>query len=472
MNRLDAADIRRKVDQARALVRERSARLVGFEAVEIQRFVAASSRPITIQGACEALKAFDARNADLPETIFAGGGRGLMLIAEDRVDAAIAQLTGAFRKHTIGLSLAVASAPFDPAHERESLRWLWLEQRSAHDACEPERVNLAAFDGASCTDCRARPGERASPKPDAQPDEKICLRCDALIKLGRETQHQAMERWTLEDLSERGLLGVVSADGNRLGQFFRSLGSLEALRAGSLVVAEIFHAAHKAALESVGDRLIADPADARHLAPITGGDDIKVFLLPTAALEYVGTLMSSVERHAGGAGDVGGLLAGEPAAKLAQLGVGVGLLIAPYHVPATRLVDLAHALEDDAKRRSRTTGRSAVCFAVQRTDGEPDDDTRQTVDGPAWRELVHRARLLRDIVPRGQRAAAAAARELDEAERDNQLLYQIARSRAWRDWYDACGVKWQLRKEALRLLQEKGVLALAGLGGPRGKAAS
>jgi hypothetical protein len=73
-NVLDVADIRRKVERARG----RGAQLVGFEAVEIQRFVMASSRPIAIQGACEALKAFDEKNKTYPETIFAGGARGLM----------------------------------------------------------------------------------------------------------------------------------------------------------------------------------------------------------------------------------------------------------------------------------------------------------------------------------------------------------------------------------------------------------
>jgi hypothetical protein len=450
---VDAAEARRKVQKARERAGE-SACLVGFEAVEIQRFVAASSRPIAIQGACEALKAFDADNAELPETIFAGGGRGVMLVPRDRREAWLNQLADAFSKHTIGLSLATAHVPFDAAHERESLRWLWLAQRSAHDACPPETIDLEAFLGASCTDCRARPGERPSPKPDAQPGEKVCRRCDELIRRGRSSQHAAMERWTLEDVAEDGLVGVVSADGNRLGRFFRSLSTLEALRAGSLVVSEIFATAHRSAI---------DRADRpKHIAPITGGDDVKVFLPPTAALEYVSALMTFVEEHARHAGNVGGLLAGDPARMLAELGVGIGLLIAPFHVPATRLVDLAHSLEDEAKRRHR--GRSAVCFAVQRSGGEPDDREHEAVGVKEWPELLRRARLLRDMVPRGQRPAMAAAWEMDDAERDNQILWQIARSRAWRDWYQACGEDWQNKRSALRLLHAKGVLSLAALG--------
>lgn len=475
MNRVDGTEVRRKVEQARARVRGKRARLIGFEAVEIQRFVTASSRPITIQGACEALKGFDKHNEARPETIFAGGTRGLMLVAEDALEGTLIELRRRLGESAFGLSLAVAHVPFDPKDEKGSLRWLRLEQRSAHDACAPEPIELAAFVEMSCADCHARPAELDSPKPEAKPGERICRRCDALIKRGRETQDHAMERWTLEDLAQRGRLGVVSADGNQLGRFFDSLHNLEALRAGSRLISEIFRAAHEAALQRVGDKHVDDPVDDRHVAPITGGDDIKAFLMPTAALDYVSALIRSVEDRAEHAGDVDKLLAGEPHARLKELGVGVGILIAPYHVPATRLVGLAHALEDEAKRERK--GRSGVCFAVQRTDGEPDESVRQAVDGRAWAELVERAYWLRLRVPPSQRAAAAAAWELDPAERDNQLLWQIARSRAWQDWYADCRVEWRDRAQALGALRDgalggSAVLALASLGGRRGKETS
>lgn len=466
----DVADIHRRVDEAIARVRGRKARLIGFEAVEIQRFVAASSRPITIQGACETLKAFDEKNGKHVETIFAGGARGLMLIAEDDRQTRIDELKKSFAEHTVGLSLALADVPFDHDNERDSLKWLWLAQRTAHDACEPEPMNLADFEGASCADCRARPGHHRSPKPDA-PDEKVCRRCFELIKFGRKSKYAAMDAWTLEDVSEDGLIGVVSADGNKLGKFFRSLHSLKALAAGSRIVNEIFNAAHRGALDRLAGDYAADPEDQRHIAPITGGDDIKVFLMPTSALDYVDALMHAVEQNAKRIGNAGGLLTNEQAMMLANLGIGVGLAIAPYHVPATRLVDFAHELEDEAKHHVKKDGnrRSAVCFSVHRVDGTPDDRARQTVDASVWPEFIRRARLLRQMVPNGQRAAAAAAWELDEAERENQLLYQIARSYAWRNWYDACGVRWDDRHKALGLLSMKGLLALAGLGGRRGR---
>lgn len=467
-NVIDVGDTHRHVERAKARLRGRRAQLLGFEAVEIQRFVTASSRPITMQGASEALKDFDETNNRRPETIFAGGARGVMLVADDELSARIDELDASFRKHTAGLTLAVAHVPFDAANENEeeyALQWLWLKQRSAHDACAPESINLAAFERPSCADCRARPGEHKSPKPDS-PEEMICSRCDKLIKRGSKSQYARMEKWTLEDVSEEGLLGVVSADGNKLGQFFRSLKSLVALRAGSLAVNNIFDAAHHAAL----DRL-PDPDDQRHIAPITGGDDIKVFLFPTAALDYVDALMQAVEKNAASVARENGVLTNESRKLLENLGVGVGLVIAPYYIPATRLVDLAHDLEDDAKRYVKKNGncRSAVCFSVHRVDGEPDKNARQTVGAPAWTETIRRARFLRRDVPSGQRAAAAAAWDLDESERQNQHLYQVARSWAWRNWFDLCGVKWDQRDAALELLNNKGLLALAGLGGHRGK---
>jgi len=466
-NVFDVANIRRKVER----VRGRKPHLVGFEAVEIQRFVMASSRPIAIQGACEALKAFDEKNKTYPETIFAGGARGLMLVAADELETRIKELKANFKKATVGLTLALAHVPFDQDNERDSLKWLWLAQRSAHDACEPESLCLADFEKASCADCRARPGECQSQKPDRTPGEMTCRRCDALIKYGRQSQYKAMENWTLEDVSEDGLIGIVSADGNKLGAFFRSLHTLEALAAGSHIVNQIFSEAHSAALDRLAGDYADDPDDQRHIAPITGGDDIKVFLMPTAALDYVDALMHAVERNATAASNADELLTAVQKNMLANLGVGVGLAIAPHHVPATRLVGLAGALEDDAKDdvKENKTWRSAVCFSVHRVDGEPDKHTRQTVDARAWPEFVRQARLLRKIVPGSQRATAAAAWELDEAERNNQLLYQIARSYAWRRWYEECGVRWDDRKNALALLSKKGLLALAGLGGRRGR---
>ena len=106
-----------------------------------------------------------------------------------------------------------------------------------------------------------------------------------------------------------------------------------------------------------------------------------------------------------------------------------------------------------------------MCFAVYRADAELDDRAHEMFGVEAWPELLWRARLLRDRVPRGQRAAIAAAWELDEAERENQILWQIARSHAWQGWYEACGEDWRNRNGALRALETKSVLSVAGLGG-------
>jgi hypothetical protein len=150
-----------------------SACLVGFEAVEIQRFVTANSRPIAIHGASDAVQQFDKMIEQRPEAVFAGGGRGVLVVPERFAGAYVDDLKSDFQRMTHGSPLAVAAVPFDPSKEGASLTWLWLALSSARDACEPERFDLD-FSRGTCADCRARPAAYASEKPDS-PGEHVAM---------------------------------------------------------------------------------------------------------------------------------------------------------------------------------------------------------------------------------------------------------------------------------------------------------
>ncbi len=466
-----APEIQRRVDSAIAKAGS-AGRLVGFEAVEIQRFVTASSRPIAIQGASAALTSFDQGVARHTDTIFAGGGRGLMLVPENFAAERIADLKTEFRRLTHGSPLSVVDVPFDAANQAGSLRWLWMRQSAAQDACDLERIDLD-FALGSCADCRARAATRPSPKPDAA-NEQVCERCHALIQRGRDVQRGAAgERWTLDQVAERGLMAVVCADGNHLGHFFRSLDSLAALAAGSKAVSMIFERAHLTALKNSGDE--------QHISPVTGGDDIKAFLRPSTALDYVTNLLAEVETQASTAGDLGGLLPAKSRSseRLRELGVGVGVLIAPYHVPITRLVEHALRLEKQAKGMALSREvRSAVRIAILMSDGEPDttdeDDEQEhpgrrseravrSVVGGDWKQLVEEARSLATVKP-SQRSAAANTLKLDPAEFENWFFYQLARSKEWKLWFERCGVDWTDRAAVRQRIPDRAMLSLARLG--------
>jgi hypothetical protein len=461
MIQVDVAEQKRKVREAIDAAGS-PAQLIGFEAIEIQRFVTASSRPIAIHGASEAIKAFDTFVDGSPDAIFAGGGRGVLVVSERVAAERIDDLKRVFRSITHGSPLAVTAVPFDPAQEKASLAWLWLRQPRERDACDPERFDLD-FSRGPCVDCRARPAVHRSEKPDS-PGEFVCDRCHAMVRRGRDDlkQGRARELWTLEDLAPDGKIAVVCADGNQLGSFFRSLPGLEALRIGSCIVSEIFDTAHREAMRQAGEP--------PNVALVAGGDDLKVFLPPRPALKYVTTLIDAVERHAATVADLAGDLPAGSVEKLRKLGVGVGLFVAPYRVPASRLVEQARSLEDDAKGVCQASGvRSAVGFTVITSDGEinatpPPSDGG---DGRAraaerWRTFVQQAEALGQV-PGTQRAAASEAWGLGPEERANRFLYYLARSEAWQAWFRQCGVDWQDRKAALNNLPAPAMLALARL---------
>jgi hypothetical protein len=465
MIQLDVAKQKQKVRDAIAAAGS-PAQLIGFEAIEIQRFVTASSRPIAIHGASEAIKAFDTSVDGWPDAIFAGGGRGVLVVPARIAAERIAALKREYCSRTHGSPIAVTAVPFEPAEEKASLAWLWLRQPCERDACDAERFDLD-FARGPCVDCHARPAVHRSEKPDS-PDELVCERCHSMVRRGRDTlkQGSGRELWTLGDLAPDGKIAVVCADGNQLGSFFRSLPSLETLRIGSRVVTEIFTRAHGEAMRQAKEQEKELP----NVALVAGGDDLKVFLPARPALKYVTALIDAVERHAAAVAAFAGDLPADAVANLCKLGIGVGLFVAPYRVPVSRLVEQARELEDDAKGVClRSEARSAVGFAVITSDGEI-NDAPQPSDGregramaaDRWRTFVQKAEAL-GRVPRTQRAAASDAWELGPEERANRFLYYLARSEAWQAWFQQCGVDWRTREAALSNVPAPAMLALARL---------
>jgi hypothetical protein len=473
MIKLNTSEEERKVRAALAAAGS-PACLVGFEAVEIQRFVTANSRPIAMHGASDAVHQFDKMIEQRPEAVFAGGGRGVLVVPERSAGAYVDDLKSDFQRMTHGSPLAVAAVPFDPRKEGASLTWLWLALSSVRDACEPERFDLD-FSRGTCVDCRARPAAYASEKPDS-PGEHVCERCYRMVRHGREKRGDA--RWTLTELGDP--IAVVCADGNQLGQFFRSLKSLVALRLGSQAVARVFATAHAEALHRAGD-----PA---HVAMVAGGDDLKSFLPSVPALTYIESLLAFVENEAAEIRGVEGALAPDSLTRLRELGVGIGLFVADARFPASRLVEQARRLERDAKKLyAKGRARSAVAFAILPAGGELEDarDDRDegahvrngasrdparenrrrstsSVPGTRWAGLVGEARALA-LVPTSQRAAAADAWGLPDAEVKNRFLYQLARSEAWKAWFRECGVDWRDRAAVCERIPDPGMLALARL---------
>lgn len=167
-------------------------------------------------------------------------------------------------------------------------------------------------------------------------------------------------------------------------------------------------------------------------------------------------------------------------------------MIAHVYYPAWRLVAYAHEFEDSAKAACRKHGwRSGFDFAVVTTEdamiGGPvrsldPGDVRPLAPGTEqWDAALRKAHALAGI-PSAQltilaaapadAAEAPAASTQDDKPRDdadhggelgNLLRYQVARSKAWRDWYAACGADWRDPRQVFAHRPTRDALELARL---------
>ncbi|MDI3290990.1 hypothetical protein [Polyangium sp. 15x6] len=450
---IDADKTRTRIARAVALAGPRPW-LLGYDANGIQELVTASSRPIAMFGASATIALFD-ESSQRDSTIFAGGGRGVELVAsEEAARARAGELAFAFRKETWGGVMATACVPYDPAAPAQSLRWLRRKLEIQKDAALPPGGAIPTTKNDICADCGTYLARHKSTRPDWQ-GEMVCDRCDAMANAGRDRSRHIDERiQSLVDLSPTtGPIAAVSVDGNDLGDFFDKLESLEQMAIASEAISLVFERGNEAARLKLQHPKVS-------LA--TGGDDIRLFLAWDDLLRYVSALVPAIEREADALARQG-----PPFDRLAGLGIGIGAVVADARLPASRLMTVAHELERKAKRLCRPSSpgksqgprvRSAFDFAVltagdasyrateEKADGKPNDDLRPIdMAAESWSRLLHAVEALARI-PTAQRAILAEIATLGEEEGSNLLRYQVARSKKdekWRAWYAACGVDWR-----------------------------
>lgn len=445
--------------------------LVGYDANGIQELITASGRPISMRGASEAILAFDKEVNEGKLPIFGGGGRGVVL-ARSREEAERREraLVDRYRKITRGGVMATSAVPLERGGDAEarSIRWLRHRLDLAKDEALSPAGDLPDTKETECAYCRGYRGTQPRKRDEAI--ELVCVQCDAMLDRGRGVGRETGERFgemsqSIEGMAPDGWIAVVSADGNNLGALFESLSSLVELAVVSRLVAASFRAAQ--------DHALAPIPENKRLTLMTGGDDVRAFLPPGDLLRYVPALVGAVESAvAGHVRAASSLLSAKVTESLGKLGIGIGAVIAHVYYPAWRLVAYAHELEDSAKAACRKhRWRSGFDFAVVTTEdamiGEPvrsldPGDVRPLAPGtPQWEGALGKARSLAGI-PSAQLTVLAAAPADDtettsastqDAKRTdtpddggefgNLLRYQVARSKAWRDWYATCGADWR-----------------------------
>jgi hypothetical protein len=470
--------------------------LVGYDANGIQELITASGRPISMRGASEAILRFDEEVSRGELSIFAGGGRGVVLARsnDDAIRLARA-FVDQYRAITHGGVVATSAVPLRRGGDAEaqSIRWLRRRLEIAKDEALPPGGQLPGDKESECAYCRTYRGVHEHRRE--QEIDRVCARCDAMVRRGRDANRERGERLgemsrSIADIATGGWIAVISADGNNLGALFESLGTLAELAVVSELVAASFASAQKRGLDKIPEQ--------ERLPLLTGGDDVRAFLPPWAVLSYVETLVEGVESTAAGhARAAQGLISPTVADRLSHLGVGVGAVIASVYYPAWRLVEYAHQLEDSAKTACREHGwRSGFDFAVvtnedamsaKHTPTHAADARTATPTlaprardvfrplrprTPQWADALRKARALAGV-PSAQLALLATApvderRGGDEvggadAEFGNLLRYQVARSAEWQAWYRECGADPRDRAKVLEHRPTRGALELVRL---------
>lgn len=452
----------RRVDSVRAAAGE-GAHLMAYAVGGIQRLVFMSDRQGGIRAASKLVRDFDkwVMDESIPRrlgTVLAAGGRGLLLVPRDQGARVEGELRGKFEKLIHDAPLSVVSVPFDPNNEEKSLRWLWAVADARKDDAPPRSTAVPTSTGADlCMSCHRRDGAvDASRYVRDAAGMRVCDICQYLFKIDEQNRRSDQGNYDLASVAHDGRLAVVSADGNRMGQFFQSRSSLQSLAVASAVVSDVFTNAMSEACKVVRDDRI--------VAPLTGGDDIRAFLDPRDLEAFVGTLSSSLHS-----------LIDQWASKtdpgLAKVGIGVGVVVAPTRFPALRLLDHAHQMED----RAKSYGRSMAWRSMAEIDvlvsgnelSEPRDrGAEPSVELPdGWRALMKRARMLAQVSSSQRTSIRDAARRLvsERREFENFFRYQVARHQKWQDYFESTGVNWRNATEVSTNIPSERLHALADL---------
>lgn len=450
MNREDVVAIQQRMFEVRRQAGA-NAHLLAYSVAGVQRLIFTSNRQRAIHASSELLLRFDAGlREERGDVIFAGGGRGLLLVADDRLTATKEDLQRRLSSMTTDVSLSLVAVPFEPARETASLRWLWQVATTRKDSAPVPRTPLPTKTGDDlCVSCNKQDGVHAAADcniPDAAPGQSVCDSCKRLMDRGRDARRRNSH---LSEVAAGNRICVLSADGNGLGQLFELLPTLESLAAVSRAVTEVFPQAVRALVQEEDDQIVA---------PITGGDDIRAFFSPYRMERVVPSLEQKIRAGLDRAGQALHALpnGSDLSRQLARVGLGMGLIIAPHKFPVLRLLDRANHAEDQAKdacRGRRLRSAAQLCVLIsgdERTRQDPplslDPDASA---GSEWSTLYQRVWALCHV-PRSQRAALRSdLRDSDRAQPEvlNLFRYQVARSRLWQRYFEQIGTDWRLWRE-------------------------
>jgi len=449
--------------------------LVIFDTDRIGSYVFDSKRPAVITGGSKILKDLNEmiREKYVQQTIFSGGGEGLLLLPENKGQEAcdwIKELYASITKGALSVTTAWLSAQpadfadlglaepgFPYAKAVGGTKALLAKLRDRIRAKKERLTHLLPVDGTGerCASCRDRIGTR---KNEFRSDEgKLCEPCAVRWAKGKSlidgtSFEEVVARFQTSGSTaeKQRYLSFVYCDGNGMGEIFAGLRSLYDFRLLSQTVAQLFEYLD----QQVRDRAAGYGLSEKDIISLLGGGDEKIWILPASlAIEVCRLLPEWIDRFVG---------THRKGVSSPALTVGTGLVICEHKYPVRYMYELACQLQDSAKScfyQKDAIPVSSIDFAVISDASPLAEDLAASrhlafaSDVPQLRLTCrpYKAKAFASLLKRIQGSGAVARSQLyqlREAAREgpnvflNHVCYQAARNAAtYENWLGHFGVR-------------------------------
>lgn len=438
-----------------------SPRLLAWDANSVHAFVFDTANAAGVRGASQRLVDLDEELAGggplglIPEQVlFAGGGSGVAVVAEEQAAPAMEGLHRRFAEQTLVATCSAVAIPLQAGEAifGERMGRVGIELARDRLVTGPDPEPAVPFFAERCRVCGRRAAARSERRGFPLRERFECEPCFRRIeagKVGVAEEEEPTDYAHIADRGGEGFLGVVYLDGNGIGRALTGLDSpLEYRRfsrALSRILPESFaEVARRFGLRQEATAGAGTPRKGHaYQRPICGGDDLVAILPGEVAVPFTRDLIARLEEAA----DADSALRG------VGLGASAGIAIGKVRFPIRQLVAEAEALLKVAKRRvyageEGRRERDALAFAVVRDGAQRADsaDPERWARGEGDLHLSGSPYTLEEMQLVSRRLAAFRQAEIGRsqlfalrrvattgrAQLRSHLLYQVGRREEWR----------------------------------------
>ncbi len=471
----DLGHIEPYVRDGRGILPATGASLLSWDANSIHSFVFDTTNATGIRGASDVLKRIDeqlvtgkALKLHRHQILYAGGGSGLAVVADEAVGSITERLHAFFARKTRLATCSVASAPLVSGDDGFRERVQAADRALARNRLltGPDAEPMVPFFAERCEVCGRRAAADRPPRGVQQTPRFECDPCRHRIDMGKRNvrfQKEPTDYEAIADDVKGGFFAVLYFDGNGIGRTIQSLKSPLDYAAFSRAIAKVVResfldlATDYGLVEEGGGQGKARPKGTAYQLPICGGDDLVAILPGNVAVPFARDLLTVFEKASEEESSIFSRLG------IKDLGASAGIAIGHGKFPIRHLLAESEELLKSAKRRVyHDKVRSALDFAVvtdgsprtesvepERWSAEPSDFIQsgrpyaltefepKTKDSASARaSFTNRLRVVRGTerqVGRTQLFKLRAVAQSGQAQLRNHVLYQVGRRKEWRE---------------------------------------